>query len=502
MRSRPTAALRPTASSVVTAGLLAAVLATTAARPLYHADLWAHLAYGRHVLATGGVAETEPLMPLAAGVRFVNPSWLSGVLGALLYDAAGPEGLRLAGGLLVAAAVGAVGAAGRWRGRTAWAGWLAGGGFLAVAWFQLHAFAPWDVPLGPQMLRPQTVGLALYCGLLAATPVPPRPGWRWVGLPLGFLLWANCHGSWPVGLAWLGVDWLNRAVPLRFAAVRSRRARRGALLIGLCAAACCGTPYGPAAYADVLMFGRDPNLSDVIEWGPLTLGMRQGRIFAVAAGLLAAALILSPRRTRWPEVAALVVVGALACGTSRWVLWWAGPAAVLFASHLAAAVGRGRPGTVRPSPRRTAAVWAGGLLAGVALSVPAWRLAAGQAAGANCLAHGTPVRAAAFLREHPPAGQLFHAHGFGDFLLIAGPPGVRIFLGSHAHLIPPPVWEDAKRLSAAEPGWAATLDRYGVTTLMLSRRENPRLIGAATAAAEWQVVHEDPVAVIFERAGP
>ena len=222
------------AETAVTAGLLAAVLATTAARPLYHADLWGHLAYGRF-LWEHGLPETEPLMPLAANERFVDLAPLSQVAGWLLYDAAGPEGLRLAGGLLVAVAVGLIGTAARRRGRRAWAGWVAGGAFLAVAWMQLFAVPPWVDPLGPQMLRPQTLGVALFAALLAAVPLPRRPGWRWWGLPVLFAVWANAHGSWPVGLALLAAE--VAGPPLR-------RLRRGGWRRGGAESAGCGGRRG------------------------------------------------------------------------------------------------------------------------------------------------------------------------------------------------------------------------------------------------------------------
>ncbi|NNJ24422.1 hypothetical protein [Alienimonas chondri] len=494
-------------AAVVVAGLLAATLATTAARPLYHSDVWAHLAYGRQVRAAGEVPATEPLMPLCEGVPFVNFAWLAGVAGSLLYDAAGPEGLRLAGGLLVAITVGLFGVAARKRGRVAWAGILAGTAFLAIAWFQLFAFAPWVDPLGPQILRPQTIGVALFAGLTAVTPIPRRPGWRWLGLPIVFALWTNLHGSWPIGLVWLAADWLDRAGRLRGAAWRSDRVRRGAGLIALCAAACCLNPLGPGAFVEALTFGRHPNLEDVIEWGPLTWAMNQTWVFVVAAALTAIAALLSPRRIGWGEALLLVTFGLAACRTSRWLLWWAGPAAISLAAHLSAFSQRPRPAAgsaARPAHERRwwIGAWAVGLVIGTAASVPTWRIAAGQYAGAGCLAHGTPVRATAYLREHPPAGQVFNAHAFGDFLLLAGPPNVRIFVGSHAHLTPPTVWNDALAISRADPGWKAKLDRYDATTLMLSVQDQRRLISEASASPRWREVYRDGTAVIFDRVQP
>ena len=487
---------------VVSAGLLAATLATTAARPLYHADLWAHLAYGRLITQAGEIPATEPLMPLAAGEPYVNFAWLAGVLGWWLYDLAGPEGLRLAGGTLVAVAVAGVGAAARRRAHAAWAGWVAGGAFLALAWLQLFAYPPWSAPLGPQTLRPQTLGVALFAGLLAATPVPRRPGWRWIVLPLGFLLWANLHGSWPIGLVWLAADWANRAWRFGFAAWRSERARRGAALIALCAAACCLNPLGPWAYWEALTFGGHPNLDAIIEWQPLSWRMNQGRAFFVAVALLATLAVRSPRRIGVGDALVLIAFGLAACQTSRWILWWAGPAAVFLGTHLAASAPLPRRKRPNRRPFPAGLVWLAGLVAGALLSEPTERLARGQRAGPGSLAHGTPYRATRFLNERAPVGQLFHAHAFGDYLLFAGPPDASIFVGSHAHLIPPRVWSDHRRIAAAAGDWQGALGEYGVNTLMLSPQSQPRLLAAVRRSPGWRAIYEDGTAAIFERVRP
>ena len=472
------------------------MLATTAARPLYHADLWGHLAYGRFILERGSLPATEPLMPLSHA-RFVDFAWLAQVVGFTAYRVAGPEGLRLLGGLLVGVAVGLIGAAARRRGGGVGGGWAAGALFLAAAWMQLFALPPWLDPLGAQMFRPQTVGVVLLAFVAAATPLPARPGWRWWALPAAFLVWANAHGSWPVGLAWLGLSAADRPVRLLFRAgprtvFRSRRVRTGAGLTAACAAAVCVNPYGPAVWRELGGFAGHPNLADVIEWRPLTFASVQGKAFAVIAVGLAALLWRSPRRVRAEEAAMLVGFGVAAVLVSRWTLWWA----------VAAAVSMGRRVRLKVPERRTASARAsgclGGLLIGVLSAPPLWRLAGGETAGRGALAAGTPVAAAAFLRDRGTGGLVFNDHAFGDYLLFAAP-GARPFIASHAHLIPPAVWEDAKRISAAGFGWEAELGRYGVNTLVLSPRRQPRLVAAARASARWREAWVDRTALVFER---
>ena len=316
-----------------TAAALAAVCATTAARPLYHADLWGHLAYGRWIWNHGTLPATEPLMAASGGERFVDFAWLAQVAGFLLYEAAGPEGLRLLGGVLVAATVGLIGTAAARRGGGVVGGWVAGAVFLAAAWTQLFAAPPWIDPLAPQMLRPQTLGVLLLAAVAAATPVPPRAGWRWAVLPGVFLVWANAHGGWPVGLAWLGLS-AGDAVLKRVrrggvrAAWNSRRVRAAVGVTVACGAAACVNPHGPAVVPELAAFARHPNLADVIEWRPMTFDQVQGKAFFIVAAVVAG-LMMRSRRVRMSEAAMLVGFGLAAwCSAGRWALWWAVAAAV------------------------------------------------------------------------------------------------------------------------------------------------------------------------------
>ena len=482
------------------AGGLAAVVATTADRPLYHADLWGHLAYGRFLWHHGGLPATEPLMPLSTE-PFVNFAWGAQVLGYLLYAAAGPEGVRLLGGVLTGLTVVLAGTAAARRGGGA-AGGVAGAGlFLAGAWATLFAAAPWVQPWGPQMVRPQSAGVLLFCLIAAAAPAPRRPGWRWWGLPAAFLLWANLHGGWPLGLAWLGRStgddaWKRLSRGGVRAVVRSRRVRAGAAVTGLCGLACCGNPRGPGAFADVLTFARHPNLADIVEWQPLTLARPQGRVFLGVAAVLAVLLWRSPRRVRVSEAVMLLGFGAAAWGLAgRWTVWWAVAAAVSGGSRVR--------GFRSITPRRPRAAVAAGLAAGALLSTPAWRLAGGVTAGRGCLAAGTAVHAARAVRAAGVRGLVLNDHAFGDYLLWAVP-SARPVLASHAHLIPPDVWRSAFVTLAAGPGWSRTLDRWGVRVLLLAPSRQPDLIAAADASPEWRRVYEDDLAVLFmrRRAGP
>src|SRR5690606_33196459 len=48
--------------------LIGSLYLLLARHPVYHADVWGHLAYGRWIAEHARLPQTEPLLPLSAGV--------------------------------------------------------------------------------------------------------------------------------------------------------------------------------------------------------------------------------------------------------------------------------------------------------------------------------------------------------------------------------------------------------------------------------------------------
>ena len=539
---RPRFALTP--GVTVAAALAAGLFLYVAWCPLFHADLWGHLAYGRWIAAHGRLPATEPLMPLAAGVPATHFAWLTQLAGWGVWRAAGVGGLRVAGAGLVTAAAWLLGTA-VYR-RTASAGGAVAGVavFLAVAWMQLFARPE---QLAPQMLRPQTAGLVCFTLLLrgitrysvvaasrrhvgygrrgGGTPPPRtrRPGARRTrgdlhrqacgitAVALLFAAWANLHGSWTVGLALLlghaageAGDLLRRGVgPAALA--RSRRVRRANARLIAAAAGVCLNPVGPSLYVAAAELGTAPAVHDLIEWRPISPSMVQGRAALAAAVLLAGLFaanrrFLPARRVRTAELLWLCGFGVMTLAAGRFVLWWAVAAGYAAGVHAAPRLAR-LPVPVSPEPRRR---WAAAASVAWLIALAATPLARHGVRGLSpsAVSADTPLAALAHLRGHPPTGLVFHPQPWGDLLTFAGPPGTRVFTNSHAHLVPPAVWRDASRISAGADGWDALLDRYGVGAVLVDRWRQPALLRGLEAHASWRRTHRDGRAAVYRRLGP
>ena len=469
-------------------------------QPLWYTDLWGHLAYGQWIWETGALPTTEPLMPLAQGVPMIDTAWLSQLIGYGAVRAFGVTALQLLYGTTITLCAGLL----LWRfySRSRNVGMtLLGFGILTlVNWQQL------------MIIRPQLAGYLCFIALLI---VLTRSRWSrayWIAIPALFALWANLHGSFPVGLGLLGCFCAGRAVDVlrrtrSFASIfYDDRVRRYFLLAELAAVAVLLNPYGLMLYAEVFSITGSENLMDLVEWEPLQLRMMQGQAAAVAALALVFAYRLSPRRVSAVEVLLLIGFGTAALWTSRMILWWAPLAAYYLVLHGSAAWKRFRRirTAPEPSPRSglCTVVTAGLAWIFIALTPFYGAMQGSEVKMDRAVSRFTPLGAVEFLKKNPPKGQVFNTYEWGDYLLWAGPKNMQIFAASHAHLIPTDVWDHYMQIINVESGWDNRLDRYGVNTVVVDHTYRSALINRLKQSEKWRVRYEDDVAVVFVRRKP
>jgi hypothetical protein len=478
--------------------LVGAVFWSYSFQRLHHTDLWGHLAYGRLMSATHALPATEPLMPLAQGMPFVDTAWLAQVLGYRALAYWGPPGVQF----LHAAAIATCFA------MLAYAFYRRTGHFVISAvglalfeslnWFQF------------QIVRPQMAGLVCFVLLLALLSARRWRALYWGVIPLTFAAWANLHGSFVVGLALVSCACLGRAIDvwrrtrLAAAVFRDTRVRRLFLLMELAVVAALLNPYGLRLYWEVLTFSENPNLRNLIEWDPLNFRTMQGELAAATALVLAIVYRLSPRRVSAGEVLALVGLGAAALWSARMLIWWTPVAAGCFVIHAHAAWRRVHPRTAGATASVRSGKWSV-VTVGLAWIFFSWtpfgmQVLHGRVRGIkDSVSRDTPVAAVAWLREHPPAGLVFNIFEWGDYLIWAGPPDVKVFVTSQAHLVPRDVWRDYLAVINLSSGWNEVFDRYDVQTLVLDKSERGALISNLKENKQWKRSFEDDLAVVFTR---
>jgi hypothetical protein len=454
----------------------------------------------------------DPFLELAQGMAVVDRDWLSQVALAAVYEVGGGEGLSLLFTLTVLAGYLALGRSYYLQSGRASLAILGSIVTLGVSFSRLATPRPENFAF----LSFALLLLALIAGggldRHGQAGLRERwPFWLWLVVPLLMALWANLHGSFPVGLALLGCAAAGRWVDVLMARRSAREAfadqhfQRRVWLAELGLAATLLNPYGIGLWSEVSSFSSQPNLSDIVEWRPLVILGPGGPEFALSIGVLL--LLLRRGRRSVPASHGLLLL-ALALGVCTGVrfLTWYGPVFALLAVPLAAELWdrRERAREWHPPAFLTGRVRlvlvAVVLWVGFALS-PAGHAALGGGVRSPEQLYGseTPLDATAFLRSRQPTGLAWAPQYWSDWLMRFGPPGFRTMVGSNLHLIPPAVWRDYMRVLEGTAGWLAVLDRYRIDVVFLLAAVQPGQIRALRGDAGWELIFEDEQAAIFAR---
>jgi len=505
--STPATASGPLALQAGTAVLIAAsclVFSSLAAGRLWHTDLWDHLNYGKHLLQTRSSVVTEPLLPLAAGIRMVNIPWLAQLSMKLTETSVGLAGLQLLSALCGSLAVFLVAHKAARISRSTLAGLFAAVIFFAVNRHEL------------QVIRPQLAGLVCYCiSLVWALGSQTHSIRHWVGFVAMFALWANLHGSFAMGLIVLAAAVTGRAVDVflrsRCIAVTlgDHRLHRNLLLLQLCSVAVLLNPNGLLVYPEIFAVSGNANTASMFEWQPLTLRLAHGQI---AAAVLAAAVVclrFSPRPVRCTEVLIFAGTGLLAAWSARMLNWWAPAAAVLVARHLTAVL---RPQLDRLRfrlPGRPSLAWTTLSLTLIALSFAVSPLGAQlrtctPPSASATLSRETPIATARFLREQKnlPAGIAWIPAEWAGFIMNQTQLSLPSMVNLHVHLIPEEVWSDYLRINAGSADWVNLLDEYGINLVVIDKRAQALLLKRMRDSSDWQSLYEDRQAAVLTRRKP
>jgi len=440
-------------------------------------DLWGHLLFGRAMLAAGAVPRVDTYAYTTAGQLWVNHEWLSQVLMAAVYGWAGPAGLLLSK-FAVALTTFLLVLSGTRR-RTASIHTQAVVGLLALT-----------VLARGCSIRPQVV---TYCctALILLLLKAYRSGRQrvlWL-MPGIFLLWANMHGGFVLGLGILGLFAFTDL------GCRVERSLQPLLVLGVSAVATLLNPYGWRLF---LFVGNElTRPHPITEWQPATFEAAHFSFLVMLGVFVAtAAFIRDWRRDGWQTVLALAV-GYLALRHQRHTPLFAVCGAAPLAAQLDAARKWFQQRSAFSFSPFSHRLLGGGM---VALAVAQVLLT-----GLRWYNLGTqitfdpreyPTLAVRVLQQAGVRGNLAVPLDWGEYVLWFLAPQVKVSLdGRFATVFPERVVEANFNLFRGAPGWQRLLDDYP-TQAVLAPTGAPCPVGTLP---DWRLAYRDDRAQLFVR---
>src|SRR5215212_6481986 len=433
-----------------------------------------HLKTGEYIL-DHGVPHHDVFSYTAPGTKWVAQSWLAEVTYAVLYRTMGGFGIRLFVGL-VGAAIGMLTyrlALRIVRDR------LVACGLTAAALAGIYTV--WSE-------RPLLVGVLFLLVLLWTVEVPDSIVGRhpMVVVPVLMWLWANTHGTYQLGFAYLGLHllgrWIDGNPPWTG---RERKFLFGALIAF---AAVFVNPYGVGLVTfPIELLSRGDILSHIVEWK--SPDFRQA--WGVALGIWIVVFVVAMARGRHRVTRRDLVVAVPMLLLALWAIRNVAVAPLIGLPVVARAFARDEE---KPSELR-------GTLVAVAIGVLAFAalLMGYQASTEQTFDFSTyPVASMRYLERHDLMGRrLLTTDAAAGYVILAEWPQQQVFIDDRYDMYPTSVIYDYFDLTGAKPGWSRVLDRYDVDVIVWGR--DTALASVLDRSDHWQRVHRDATDAIWLR---
>ena len=499
-----------TARQLMVATLFVAIFAMAVKQPA-DTDTWWHLKSGQLMWESGQILRADPFSHTVQGQPWIDHGWLVQIVLWPLYQLLGLAGLALLLATLVTASFAVVYIQCEGKPFVAAFATILGAVASSVIW----------------AIRPQMVSLLLAAVVLFLLDRYKRSGssrWLWP-LPLLVALWVNCHGGFVIAFILMGCylvgETLNRltspSLPSQVPeAARARRSRLLPLivvmLVSVLAVLLNPSTYKMFAYAYQTV--SISQLQDFIqEWASPDFHNLQFHPFIWLLLLPLAAMGLSRRRADWTDLALLGVFGYMGLLAARNIALFALVAPPVLSRHAVFAledlvIAQPRlsrlTGLIRtrplPPPRRVLVLLNLFFLflvvigAGAKVGTELLRLRDPEVWG-----EGLPLEAVEYLQDHELPGSMFNSYNWGGYLIWSLYPDKPVFIDGRTDLyaLNGTALEDYAWVHWVRPGWEEILDRYAIGYVITERTGLLDMMLAEKNG--WVVVHQDELAVIYQR---
>jgi hypothetical protein len=476
---------------IFTLTLAGVLVGITVTKGVQDPDFFWHVTAGQWMAEHGQVPTTDPFSFTWGGQPWTPHEWLSELLMYWLVSGVGRTGALFFFGLFPAAIV------------------LTQAAMLSRRGVGLRAFALPAVLIGlvitPYVtLRPQAVSWLLLSLLLwfLLSLRPDRP-WRAALLVPFFVLWANLHGVYVIGLGVVAVYCL-----FTIAGRTPMSAAKGPMALGAIGSVLASmlTPAGPIAilypfrYVELSDWGlaniqewQSPSFHEPAHWAFLALiawvGLNGGRNtpgWLVALSWIGIAMGLIALRN--VPIAAVFCLPTMALGLQ---------------SRLEA---RARNGSSKRPMAPARALGRRVMELGTAVIVVIGAMfvllppGLGDGVTAN-IEKRFPVQGVAYLQEHDADGHVLAEYGWGGYVIHElYATGGRVFVDGRNDMYDQQILDDYDSIKNADPNWQLLAQQYGVDALLLE--PDATITRGPATAAGWCEAYRNDTQVLYLRDCP
>jgi len=451
-----------------------------------HDTFW-HIKTGEYILHHG-VPSADPFSFTAAGKHWVTHEWLAEIFFFIFYKIGGVSALIFFKGLMSALIAYLIFRFGAKRGislsLSACVAMLTVGAMSYMLYARPHSFT---------FLFLALLGTLLFDDSGNERNFAIR---RWVIIPVIFILWANIHAGFLLGLLIYWVVAVMEIFKARGEGLYKSIAKFGypAILSGLI---CLINPSGYEIYYYPIMISANPVFkSSIAEWvSPIYLGRKEWLALGILGLLSLLGLIAALKHLRGrPDISLILIAGGVAAWTAMRNIQ--NYAVILAFGILALPVGMLSFRIFRRIK------WLGAVAAifwmiTIFALVRNYQSVNGRT-GMGIKAGLVPEGPAAFLKLIGFEGNILSALHDGGYLIFAGYPQWRVFIDGRLDVYGSEFLENYRRIIEGAPGALEALEQYGVDAAVLTM---PPYIGAIRSqlskSESWALIYYDDYYLVY-----
>jgi hypothetical protein len=453
-----------------------------------------HIRTGQWILAQHRVPTHDLFSFSRPAAPWFAWEWLTDVIYALLFQAAGLKGIVLMAGTMIGAIATIILRYTLWRGANPLV--AAFTTLACVGASSMHFLAR------PHLFTMLLLPVSLW---IVEADRRKRNAWLWALVPIT-ALWTNLHGGFVVFLACVALLVVACAIEAALGKPRKSEILRYGTLLAGCSAASLANPYGVQLHVHVWQYLRADWIRNIVQEFQAPTFRSEGQLqfeVLLVAGLIATGYLL--RRGMLAEALWVLFLAHSSLTSVRHAPLYAMVAAPL----IACLISEGWQGAVAGAKKTAAArilYQLGTDLAGGFRRTSLWPalLIPGLASG------GAPLHwprdfpsltfPAAMVERHADliaSGRLLTPDQWGDYIIYHLYPRQKVYVDGRSDFYGEQIGQEYLQLLNASYGWKQILAQRGFTVALLP--VNWPLASILKLDREWRVVADDGQALLLER---
>lgn len=348
---------------------------------------------------------------------------------------------------------------------------------------------------------------------------PQKFNWRFFCLPILFLLWANLHPGFMVGVILLAIWLVALIVKLIGKRISSLYFFSAVVASGLSVVAALVNPFGYELYASIFKLTRDPYFMNLnVEWLRTDFHDTFFLPYLVSIILVLLLVMTKPTALSFFEVLSSSIFLFLSISYRRYIPFWAIVTSViigkavhsffLFLSQCnscSAAIislrNRVRAGfSAIAYKERDTTRYAYTLSLILVLTVITGLTAHIPFLQSRRLGLDSyfPADAVAQLKENKNLGRIFHTPDWGGYLTWVLWPQQKAFIDDRNQINSKELYEDFFAIDQGRDGWKDVINKYNFQWILTAPKSKISSL-LSSPSSGWQLFYKDDKAAIFKR---